>query len=130
MRAVSVTRLAIISLAVTACEAPSLSGKWVDPPITNNSGGWDVLYLNDDGGAVTGKRLYGGFLGAAEDSSPITGWRSGTSFQMTFRDYGGRWVTFTGHLAASATPVTGMNYLVGSWIEAPDTFQAAYVRGR
>ena len=98
MRAFDVSFLAIIALSA-ACEgpSPSVSGKWVDA--TYDAYFWDVLYLNDDGGAVSGKYVYGSpLMVPPEDSASIVGSRSGTSVHLEFRTYGDQPVTFAGEL--------------------------------
>ena len=133
MRAFDVAFLAIIALSA-ACEgpSPSVSGKWVDETYIPYYAPyyWDVLYLNDDGGAVSGKYVYGSPLMAPlEDSSSIVGSRSGTSVHLEFRTYGDQPVTFAGELERAFGPA-GWTYLVG-WIgQLPDTVRMAWVRAR
>ena len=102
-----------VLLAVPACESAGLSGVWTWAG-NRNPGGYNIsLYLGVAGHSVSGKALFGGFVGAPADSAPITGVVWGPSFRLSFTQYG-RLNTYAGQLVSE-------NELSGTVIVAPDS---------
>ena len=135
MRGAGAVFVSVGLLGVVACESPSpsLTGTWVpiqQLQVTNLSGAWTALHLTDAGGEITGRLVWGGFLGAAPESTAVAGSRSGMSFRLAFTAPTGLQATYSGRIGGRFVDPDNLasTALEGTWVEGPDSATAVWVR--